>query len=114
MAYRKTLPSSSQMLTALSRSAMPLRRPDCPPCYIFESMLAILLGVAPLALVSLYLGCGVQRLFFAGNYDAAMRRSRLAAGWLRHSVWIGIAGWMVFGLLYLSGSVSTGLLTFTI
>lgn len=93
---------------------MPLRAPRCPYTYVAESLLALILGMGPLAFVALFYGLKVRRLFFCGDFDAAIERSRKAAFWMRWTLISGFTFWIIYVLFFLTGSVSNHILTFAI
>lgn len=112
MDTQRILATPHELRRALARSGRPADRQQPPKSYLLESLLALIFCFGPVALAAMITGNSALRRYYAGDYAAADSRSRTAARLLRWSVLLGVAVWAVLGTVWLSGSVTTPLLTF--
>lgn len=75
----------------------PIQRPDCPKTWLVESILATCLCCLPFGIVGIVYAAKVDSAYALGQYEAAVKYSKLARNWTLAAV-VSI---VVIGLLYL-------------
>jgi len=88
-----------------NNSAPETRRP--PKTWLAESILATIFCCLPFGVVGIVYASGVESAFYAGRYDEAEHKSRLAKRW---TLW-GVAIAAVCVVLYLLGLLAVFLFT---
>lgn len=71
-----------------------------PKTWLVESILVTILCCLPFGIAGIVNASKVESLFYAGDYDGALRASREAGKWTKIGFWIGIV--YVFIILFIT------------
>ena len=77
-------------------SAMQGQRPQCPDTYLLWAILTAFLCCTPLSIYAIVKAAQVEKFYYMGNYELALKASESAKKWSIISAVVALVGWLIY------------------